>query len=169
MENQPEKTMLACPTCDEPYRLGELLCVQCGTIFSPNTKTNRIEGYDQTQPDRIRRVGQAIVQAARPLIFEIGDREITLPMKDVLVLGRAANSPSEPGPDVDLTPFNAHERGVSRLHATIQRDSDLLHIVDLKSLNGTYLNGFKLVPQQERLLRWGDEVILGRLKLRLKF
>jgi hypothetical protein len=169
VENQSDKLALACPACHEPYRLGELLCMRCGTIFSPNTKTHRLEGYDQTRPERIRRVGQAIVQAARPLIFEVGDQEITLPMKDVLVLGRAANSPSEPGPDVDLTSFNAHEKGVSRLHAKIQRDSDLLHIIDLKSLNGTYLNGFKLVPQQERLLRWGDEVILGHLKLRLKF
>jgi len=143
--------------------------MRCGTIFSPNSKTNRLEGFDQTRPDRIRRVGQAIVQAARPLIFEIGDQEITLPVQDALVLGRVANVPNELEPDIDLTPFHAHEKGVSRLHAKIQRDRDLLHLVDLKSLNGTYLNGFRLVPQQERILRWGDEVILGRLKLRLKF
>src|SRR5215510_13796409 len=78
LESQVAKTVLVCPNCHEVYRLGDLLCLRCGTIFSPNSKTNRLEGYDQTQLDRIRRVGQAIVQEARPLKFEIGDQEITL-------------------------------------------------------------------------------------------
>src|SRR5262249_39660814 len=70
LEPQVDKARLVCPTCHEPYRLGDLLCLRCGTIFSPNSKTNRLEGFDETRPDRIRRVGQAIVQEARPLIFE---------------------------------------------------------------------------------------------------
>ena len=71
--------------------------------------------------------------------------------------------------DFDLTPFKALEKGVSRVHARITRDNELTHVIDLSSTNGTYLNGFRLIANQARILRSGDELILGRLKVVVKF
>jgi hypothetical protein len=67
--------------------------------------------------------------------------------------------------DVDLTPFDAADKGVSRKHAGIYTEEDMLKVVDLESTNGTYLNGSRLTPFQPRILRNGDELRLGKLVL----
>jgi pSer/pThr/pTyr-binding forkhead associated (FHA) protein len=72
-------------------------------------------------------------------------------------------------PDFDLTPFGALENGVSRMHATIERSEDTLTIMDMGSANGTHLNGQKLVPNQPRILRDGDEIRLGKLVAHIYF
>jgi pSer/pThr/pTyr-binding forkhead associated (FHA) protein len=41
--------------------------------------------------------------------------------------------------------------------------------MDLDSTNGTYLNGVWMYPNQPRVLRDGDELMLGSLVLRFKF
>jgi predicted component of type VI protein secretion system len=72
-------------------------------------------------------------------------------------------------PDVDLTPFGAIERGVSRRHLRIRCPDYLLYVTDLGSRNGTWLNGHIILPGAERLLRSGDTLQLGALRIRVKF
>lgn len=72
-------------------------------------------------------------------------------------------------PEVNLSPYGALDKGVSRRHATIVRDSGALSIVDQGSPNGTFLNGQKLVSQQPRILRDGDEISVGQIDLRVNF
>ncbi len=72
-------------------------------------------------------------------------------------------------PDVDLTPFGAEDLGVSRRHARIDIHEDALRITDLGSANATYLNGLRLTAHQPRILRDGDEVRLGHLKMQVTF
>lgn len=53
--------------------------------------------------------------------------------------------------------------GVSQRHCTVYwkiREQDFF-IRDLRSMNGTYVNGGRLSPDEERLLRTGDMVALG--------
>lgn len=72
-------------------------------------------------------------------------------------------------PDVDLEPFDAVDKGVSRRHASIIRKDGALSIVDHGTPNGTFLNGQKLVPQQSRIVRDGDDLRFGHLTLRISF
>jgi pSer/pThr/pTyr-binding forkhead associated (FHA) protein len=58
---------------------------------------------------------------------------------------------------------------VSRVHAAIERSEDTLTLIDMRSSNGTLLNGQKLVPDQPRVLRDGDEVRLGKLVAHIYF
>lgn len=51
---------------------------------------------------------------------------------------------------------------VSRRHAEIDRVGTDLHLRDLGSLNGTYVNGERV---EETVLGTGDEVQIGRFKL----
>ncbi len=51
---------------------------------------------------------------------------------------------------------------VSRRHAAIERAPDGLYIVDLDSLNGTYVNGRRV---ERHRLQDGDEVQVGMFKL----
>ena len=74
-------------------------------------------------------------------------------------------------PDIDLSEHNAGELGVSRLHVALQYNAknNLLSLSDMKSANGTFINGQKLYPQEVRVLRDGDELRLGRMVLRAYF
>lgn len=89
---------------------------------------------------------------------------ITLKVGQQLVLGRA--QPGDlPELSLDLSPFSAVERGVSRQHAAIQRNGQTFTLTDLGSINGTYLNGQRLTPPEPRLLQDADEIRLGRLRV----
>lgn len=52
---------------------------------------------------------------------------------------------------------------ISRLHARIYKDEELIYLEDLNSTNGTFKNGLRLQPYEKRRLEEGDEVRLGKL------
>jgi FHA domain-containing protein len=85
-----------------------------------------------------------------------------------LIIGRFDPDTGK-APDVDLQNFDAAEKGVSRRHASIIRRDGQLNIVDSGSDNGTYLNGQRLMANQPRILRDGDDIRLGHLVLRAKY
>ena len=89
--------------------------------------------------------------------------------KHETIIGRSEGSTMKP--DIDLSAHNASEMGVSRLHVALQYNAknNLLSVSDMKSANGTFINGQKLYPQEVRVLRDGDELRLGRLVLRVYF
>lgn len=72
-------------------------------------------------------------------------------------------------PDVDLTPYGALDRGVSREHSRLHLEGDRLYITDLDSTNGTFLAGKRLDPHVATLIRKGDELVLGRLAVQILF
>jgi pSer/pThr/pTyr-binding forkhead associated (FHA) protein len=72
-------------------------------------------------------------------------------------------------PDVDLTPYGALDRGVSRGHARLHIENDRLFVTDLESTNGTFLGGKRLDPNIPTLIRKGDELLLGRLAVQVLF
>jgi len=70
---------------------------------------------------------------------------------------------------VDLSPYDAAHRGVSRQHACLYMEDNHLYLIDLGSSNGTFLGGQRLSPHQPALLRKGDEILLGRLPVQFLF
>jgi hypothetical protein len=87
---------------------------------------------------------------------------VMLPLVEETTLGRFDQATAT-RPVLDLSAFGAQEKGVSRLHAAIRRGDETLTLVDLGSVNGTHLNGQRLIPNQPRVLRDGDEIRLGKL------
>jgi len=71
--------------------------------------------------------------------------------------------------EIDLTPYGAKDRGVSRVHAELQIIDAVVHITDLGSTNGTFVNTKQLAPNIPTALRKGDELILGRLPVQILF
>lgn len=71
--------------------------------------------------------------------------------------------------ELDLTPYGAMDRGVSRFHARIHIENNQLFITDMNSTNGTYIGGVKVAPQVPTPLRKGDELTLGRLPIQVMF
>ncbi|PJF22622.1 MAG: hypothetical protein CUN56_05060 [Phototrophicales bacterium] len=93
---------------------------------------------------------------------------LTLPESQTVILGRA-DARIQYMPDVDLTPYGALDRGVSREHARLHVENGHIYITDLGSTNGTFLSGEQLEPHQPVMLRKGDELLLGRLPIQVLF
>jgi hypothetical protein len=83
-------------------------------------------------------------------------------------LGRFEESFAD-GLYINLVPYGAKAKGVSRLHAVFHRAAMILGIEDLNSRNKTYVNGRLIAPHQVQLLHDGDELLLGGLPIRIAF
>lgn len=80
-----------------------------------------------------------------------------------LTIGRVAVD-TDDEVDVDLAPFKAVEKGVSRKHASIIWHKGALHIVDNNSSNGTFVNDARVTTDPYKLHN-GDKVRLGNLNV----
>jgi hypothetical protein len=93
----------------------------------------------------------------RVLNVRIGNFAAKFPLtQDVAVIGRP-DSLLQSYPDVEIELDDA----VSRRHAEIRHQGDGYVLVDLRSTNGTLLNGERIVPHQEYPLAYGDRIHLG--------
>ncbi|MGD8398796.1 MAG: FHA domain-containing protein, partial [Anaerolineae bacterium] len=59
------------------------------------------------------------------------------------------------------------EQGISRRHARISARGNQVFLEDLNSLNGTFLNATRLVPDLPYPVKDGDQVQLGKLVMTL--
>ena len=114
--------------------------------------------------------GNALLKKRTTVMFALMDSRTLLPIHvaDRVVIGRLDVASSE-NAEIDLTPYNGRELGVSRRHAALYRQRNTMTLADLDSSNGTYLNGIKLISHQPRLLREDDEVRLGNMQFRVYF
>jgi pSer/pThr/pTyr-binding forkhead associated (FHA) protein len=102
------------------------------------------------------------------LLIENGIRRLELHNETAFLLGRFAKSTPR-GKHVDLSPFSAQDRGVSRIHAQLHMDDNKLYITDMDSTNGTFVDGVRLQPHQPHLLRQGSQIILGRMSIQIMY
>lgn len=96
------------------------------------------------------------------------DTPMALTVEDDLIIGRR-DPTKDSSPGLDLTPHGAYQMGISRNHAVLRIIDHILHVVDLGSRNGTYVNGRKVHPEKPLLLRDGDELRLGKIVMRVFF
>lgn len=68
-------------------------------------------------------------------------------------------------PSIDLTEYHAKKLGVSRKHAELVFVNFRYHIRDLGSMNGTWLNGKRLTPEDFPTISSGDALRLGSLMI----
>jgi FHA domain-containing protein len=100
-------------------------------------------------------------------IDQVNDPLIFCP-PPLTVLGRTNQSPAEVSV-INLSPYDARAKGVSRLHAFLRRTQHTLAIEDMGSSNGTFVNGYRLKAHEPHVLHDHDEVTLGLLNLRVTF
>lgn len=161
-----------CPSCHNREYEGTLYCSECGSRLQADGARGELpSARDSRSPSAVR---LKVSGASPPPGFARADAHqagapqmVELSGKNEYTLGRA-DPTLESAPDVDLTPYDAYGRGVSRLHAALRRGPDGWEIVDLGSANGTRLNGARLPPQAPRAVRDGDEIRLGDLALEIR-
>lgn len=70
---------------------------------------------------------------------------------------------------IDLNPFGAHNKGVSRLHVQLHIQDEQLFATDLNSSNGTYLNDARLAPNKATFVPNGAILLLGAFPIQIMF
>jgi hypothetical protein len=148
-------------------------CPRCGLPLTREKQTaTRVLG-DAEEEVGTPRWGTAGFSSRMNLVIKVHgfDKSFTFDAAQItkITLGRVDPDTGE-APVVDLTDCKAIDKGVSRRHAAIvRRDTGTLSLVDQDSGNGTYLNGQRLIPNQPRILRDGDEIRLGHLVVYVRF
>jgi hypothetical protein len=98
------------------------------------------------------------------LVIDGSPHRVPLAHNTTFILGRP-NPALNIMPDIDLSSYNAVENGVSRTHAKLYVKGGQLLLTDLESANGTFLNGRKLAANRAEVVKKGDVILLGRLKI----
>ncbi len=167
--------MTTCPNCQRDNPVGAVLCDYCGYVLDPAaiaqaTETRNLGENErgQNQP----RWGTARFDEKTQLVLRVVDSNLII-HTDIhkeggILLGRY-DPASDTSPDIDLTGYDAEVSGVSRKHARLSIHDGSLYITDLEAPNATYLNGLRLTPRQPRILRDGDEIRLGKLRMQVTF
>jgi hypothetical protein len=160
---------ITCPKCGLQNLKDSVTCARCNSPLTQDMETTAYLGpIAPDTPPGAWPVGEVIVTDDAPVIFEIEGVPVRMPVADVITVGRHNPESDLKIPHVDLTAQRGYEKGVSRKHIRLHRKNMLVYVVDLGSANGTLLNGRRLIANSERLLRDGDELQLGKLKMKVK-
>lgn len=116
---------------------------------------------------------QALEQVPTHLLFQIGANPNTVwtighRVRPLMVIGRS-DPDSDFTADLDLTPFNALNTGVSRHHLDLSQQGQSLVIQDKGSRNGTMLNDKTLEKNVLYAIQDGDTMVLGGLPITIWF
>ncbi|MDX2141327.1 MAG: FHA domain-containing protein [Chloroflexota bacterium] len=163
--------MKACPNCKNQVEEKAAICPFCGELLLQAVEATR--ALDNTDfEEGIPRWGTAHFNSRTNLVLQVrgANKTFVFDAGDIeeLVIGRVDPDTGE-APAVDLQDAGGVDKGVSRRHAAVIRKDDKLQLIDKGSPNGTYLNGQRLVANQPRILRDGDEIRLGHLVLVVSF
>jgi pSer/pThr/pTyr-binding forkhead associated (FHA) protein len=166
--------MITCRVCNNQEFYGAFFCSECGsqiayltgsevdTFVFPNQSRDVSLDISNTIPKNILETKELI------LFYPEQERMIDLPDLDEFTIGRYVEG-QVIAPDVDLNPFEAFDKGVSRLHATIRinRQNNKVFVIDLGSANGSCVNGYEIPANSEVPLNNGDVLTLGKFNLKV--
>lgn len=95
----------------------------------------------------------------------LGDNsELLLPEQSEVTIGRV-DPVNHVEPDVDLTRVDT-ELTTSRRHAKILRRGDGFYILEERATNGTFVNGQRISAERPLLIRTGDDLMFGAIRMR---
>jgi hypothetical protein len=167
----PPDKLVPCPRCGKANGINDVFCAYCGNFLRVDSSRHETTRLDESE---IEAHGADYFGPNSTLVLVVSSDNSSYTIqpqrfKHETVIGRSEGSTMKP--DIDLSDHHANEMGVSRLHVALQYNAknSLLSVSDMKSANGTFINGQKLFPQEVRVLRDGDELRLGRLVLRVYF
>ena len=151
--------MMFCPACGKSNLLENAYCSRCGAYLGSKTQ----EGDTTITFTPV----EAEVEREEELL--IPDEELSAGAA-MLVVKRGPNAGTRFLLTKEITSAGRHPESdifldditVSRGHAEIQRTGQLFRIVDMGSLNGTYVNRLRV---EESDLDSGDEIQIGKFRL----
>jgi len=162
-----------CPVCKESNELEAVVCGHCGAALEDpfmdpggrtkitNISPELLEGTRDWSVDKT-----AVPEKGIALYIEGEFKPIHLDSGAEFFVGRKRGSTSEVVDNLlDLSPMGGYGQGISRRHALIRRTEKGYEILDLDSVNGTWVNDVKLAANRPYPLESGSHLRLGRLRL----
>jgi len=162
-----------CPVCKESNELKAIVCRHCGTtledpLMDAGVRTKRtdvlagpLESFEDWPVDE-----SAVPENGIAVFLEGEFSPMHTDSRDEFVLGRKSGNTSDAQEDLfDLSPLGGYGQGVSRRHAVIRRTDQGYEILDLGSVNGTWLNDKRLAPQKYYSLANGSHVRVANMSL----
>jgi pSer/pThr/pTyr-binding forkhead associated (FHA) protein len=163
--------MITCPQCGSQQLSGTIFCSECSMQLAfADTKGTQTFPRGPASSDHLGQPGLSSAPAPEQghLVVHLVDSGTMIPLEDKEEFTFGRLSDGQPVvPDVDLTAYRAHENGVSRLHAVVRFQQGHITITDLGSSNGTYINGARVLPNNENRISSGDLIALGKLRFQL--
>ena len=159
-----------CPVCEKKNDLEAIVCWNCGTVlddpFADPGKKTKTTDMPALDPEKFRgwSIDDAVVPDGGIAIYLEGVfNPAYIDTKGEFVIGRKVDTTSE---DLfDLAPMGGYHLGLSRQHAVIRRTEHGYEVLDLGSVNGTWLNNERLVPHKPYPLPSGAHLRLGSMRL----
>ncbi len=166
-----------CPICGTKNELKAIVCGHCGAKLDDpfidsgyKTKTTDMQAVT---PEMIRdwslKDAKEVAVPDSGISFYVDGHSMPAYINPTgeFVLGRTAGTSSEML--LDLAPFGGYSLGLSRRHVAIRRTGDGYEVLDLGSVNGTWLNEERLIPHKSYPLPSGSHLRLGRMRVRVLY
>jgi hypothetical protein len=158
-----------CPVCKNKNRFEALVCAHCGAALEDplldtgtQTKTTDmpalVAGKSQDWP-----IDEAVPDSGIAVYVEGAFHAAYVDSRGEFVIGRKVGTTSDGL--LDLAPLGGYHRGLSRRHAVIRRTENGYEVLDLGSVNGTWVNDNRLIPHKSYPLASGSHLRLGRMRL----
>ena len=157
-----------CTRCGHNNPEGSRFCAQCGSALAPERIGESTSVIPKVGGEDSGEVAEVAVE--NPADAHAGAVESLPAGSALLVVKRGPNACSRFLLDQDVTTAGRHPDSdiflddvtVSRRHAEFRRDGAEFVVVDVGSLNGTYVNR---EPVDTAVLANGDEVQIGKFRL----
>lgn len=164
-----------CPVCKESNEPEAVVCGYCGTTLEASSMDS---GF-MTKETRTQVSGSirdwAIDETAVPengiaVYIEDEFNPIHTDSNREFVIGHRTGTTSESLENIlDLSPLGGYGHGVSRRHVVIRRTEQAYEILDLGSVNGTWLNNIRLAPHKYQPLPVRSHLRVGGMRLLLLY
>ena len=160
-----------CPACKESNELEAIVCGHCGAMLEdpfidPGAKTANMPAV-VPEISRYWSINEAAVPDQGIAVYVEGEfNPAYIDSRGEFVIGRRVETTSDiPEGLLDLSQSGGYSQGLSRKHATIRRTEHGYEILDLGSVNGTWLNDERLVPHKYYPLVSRSHLRLGGMRL----
>lgn len=159
-----------CPVCKYQNEPEAVVCGQCGAtlpdpFMDPGAKT-KTSDMPAVSPgsQQVWSVDESTIPERGIAFYIKGAREPAfIDARSEFVMGRKVGTTTEGL--LDLAPFGGYHLGLSRRHAVIRRIGQGYEVVDLGSVNGTWVNDERLVPYKSYPLESGSYLRIGNMQL----
>lgn len=163
-----------CPICHSKNELDAVICAYCGTALENPLMNHGVSTQTAEMPVATHggstdwTVDETTIPAFGIAVYLEGEpNPIHADANNEFIIGRRAGGTSQVmivEDLLDLAPLGGYSRGVSRRHVSIRRTDHGYEILDLGSVNGTWLNDERLTPHKYYPLKSGSHLRLGSMR-----
>jgi pSer/pThr/pTyr-binding forkhead associated (FHA) protein len=170
--------MVECLFCQATHVDNTLFCDECGAYLHIDNKPET----DPLDVDEKRWLGNGKSannsrstspvrrnSTLRAVQLKIGARklEVEILINKAVNVGRT-DPASTTFPEIDLSDGSTLAKSVSRRHARLLKQGNVIVVEDLGSVNGTFINGKRLAPYLPETLADGDTIQFGKMLVEIR-